>query len=229
MAPKLGGGGLLCRESRSASFHGRTTAATAASEPRQMRRPKTHPDLLGSAGAGAGAGSCLSTRSSSSSSSHDHHVSMTTTTDHENRGRRVPAKVLVNVTVQRSLGPLQVMASTEWTVEKLVEEALKQYRKEGRRPLLATGDHPSAFGLHYSQFSLESLDPKEKLIGLGSRNFFLCPKEPAAAAATAATAATATAAAATTTSSSSSSCSGEADKSTSKITIPWLRFMDFLL
>lgn len=65
--------------------------------------------------------------------------------------------MLVNVTVQRSLGPLQVMASTELTVEELVEAALKQYRKEGRRPLLPpTMADPSAFGLHYSQFSLES-------------------------------------------------------------------------
>uniref|UniRef100_A0A804JGD3 DUF7054 domain-containing protein n=1 Tax=Musa acuminata subsp. malaccensis TaxID=214687 RepID=A0A804JGD3_MUSAM len=32
----------------------------------------------------------------------------------------------------------------------------------------------TAFGLQYSRFSLECLDPKEMLIDVGSRNFFLC-------------------------------------------------------
>ncbi|KAL7615162.1 uncharacterized protein LOC111901429 isoform X1 [Lactuca sativa] len=91
-------------------------------------------------------------------------------------------KLLLNVTVQRSLGPLQVLISPESTVNDLVAAALRQYAKEGRRPILLSLD-PSGFGLHYSQFSLESLDPDEKLIELGSRNFFLCPKQPAAAAA----------------------------------------------
>ncbi|ONK57401.1 uncharacterized protein A4U43_C09F140 [Asparagus officinalis] len=124
-----------------------------------------------------------------------------------------------------------VMASTDWTVHQLIAAAIKQYLKEGRRPLLPTTD-PSAFGLHYSQFSFECLDPNGKLIGLGSRNFFLCPKDTtttisASASASPTTTASSSAAAAAAPP-SSSLCSTEADKAASKITIPWLRFMGFL-
>lgn len=101
---------------------------------------------------------------------------------------RVPAKLLLNVTVQRSLGPVQVIISPGSTVADLVRAAVAAYVKEGRRPLLP-GPDPAGYELHYSQFSLESLDPQEKLINLGSRNFFLCSKQ--ASAATAAAAATA--------------------------------------
>ncbi|URE47275.1 hypothetical protein MUK42_14646 [Musa troglodytarum] len=179
---------------RSASFHGRTAAAFPQQQ-RQIRRPKTQPNLLPrgarSGGAAAAAG-----------------------TSPDGVERKVPTKVLVNVTVQRSLGPVQVMASTDWSVGDLVAAALRLYVKEGRRPPLPTAE-PSAFGFHYSQFSLESLDPKEKLVDLGSRNFFLClnPQTEAAASAS---------------SSSSGSCSKQAEKA-SKIGISWLSFMDCLL
>ena len=65
-------------------------------------------------------------------------------------------KLLLNVTVQRSLGPLHVLISPESTVNDLVAAAIRQYAKEGRRPILPSSDHPSDFSLHYSQFSLES-------------------------------------------------------------------------
>ncbi|MCL7049924.1 hypothetical protein MKW94_018520 [Papaver nudicaule] len=65
--------------------------------------------------------------------------------------------------------------SPDSTVGDLITMVIKQYSKEGRRPLLPTLNL-SDFNLHYSQFSLESLDKEEKLIQLGSRNFFLCPK-----------------------------------------------------
>uniref|UniRef100_J3LDE1 DUF7054 domain-containing protein n=2 Tax=Oryza brachyantha TaxID=4533 RepID=J3LDE1_ORYBR len=79
--------------------------------------------------------------------------------------------------------PLHVMARTEWRVADLVAAAVELYVREGRRPLLPSAD-PTAFGLHFSQFSLQSLGPEEKLTELGSRSFFLCPKNAAAAAAT---------------------------------------------
>ncbi|KAL5215726.1 hypothetical protein ABZP36_007127 [Zizania latifolia] len=141
---------------RSASFHGR------GSEPRHQlpkQRPKTQPDLLAgmrgrSFGTSLGAGEV------------------------EPEVRRTPSKVPVSVAVQRSLWPLHVMASAEWSVADLMAAAVRLYVKEGRRPLLPSAD-PSAFGLHYSQFSLESLDPREKVMELGSRSFFLCPKSSA--------------------------------------------------
>ncbi|KAJ0704481.1 hypothetical protein HanPI659440_Chr14g0563181 [Helianthus annuus] len=115
-------------------------------------------------------------------------------------------KLLLNVTVQRSLGPVQVIISPESTVRDLIADALRLYSKEGRRPILSSLD-PSSFGLHYSQFSLESLDPDEKLIQLGSRNFFLCPKR-------------------TVNATSSSTCSEEAENVT-KFSARWSRFMNF--
>ncbi|TKY48613.1 hypothetical protein E2542_SST26034 [Spatholobus suberectus] len=91
---------------------------------------------------------------------------------------RQPPKMLLKVTVLRSLAPVQVLMRPEFTVGDLIAAAVRQYVKEGRRPILPT-DEASDFDLHYSQFSLESLDRKEKLIELGSRNFFLCPRKPA--------------------------------------------------
>ncbi|KAG0457952.1 hypothetical protein HPP92_023109 [Vanilla planifolia] len=121
-----------------------------------MRRPKTHPDLLSAARRASAEPTAAAGE------------------------RKVPSKVLFNVMVQWSLGPVQVVASTEWTVHDLVVAAVRIYIQEERRPPLPSSDS-LAFGLHYSQFSLQSLDPREKLIELGSRNFFLCPKAASAA------------------------------------------------
>ncbi|XP_073004336.1 uncharacterized protein [Typha latifolia] len=184
--------------SRSSSFHGRPT------EKRQIRRPKTQPDLI--------------TWRTMGPSPEDNRNRSTAVAAAGEVIMRVPAKVLVNVTVHQSLGPLQVMASTEWSVADLISAAVQFYVKERRRPPLPTTE-PSAFGLHFSQFSLESLDTKEKLFGLGSRNFFLCPKSCSSNISDTATLPAA---------SDATTCSKEAEKA-SKIGIPWLRFMDFLL
>ncbi|KAJ4971391.1 hypothetical protein NE237_004490 [Protea cynaroides] len=136
--------------------------------------------------------------------------------------REMPAtltKLLLNVTLQSSLGAVQVVMSPESMVRDLIMAAVKLYAKEGRRPFLPTTD-PAGFDLHYSQFSLESLDREEKLKELGSRNFFLCRKKPNEAAVDASSSSSAVVA--------SSSCSKQAEK-VSKFPLPWLRFMDFLL
>ncbi|CAN6241881.1 unnamed protein product [Urochloa humidicola] len=160
--PAAGATGILSARQRSASFHGRGAAEQRHHHQQQKQRPKTLPDLL------AGVrGRAESFRSGSGSPPADE------------EGRRTPSKVLVSVAVQRSMWPLHVMASAEWTVADLVAAAVALYVKEGRRPLLPTAD-PADFSLHYSQFSLESLDPKEKVMELGSRSFFLCPKTSAA-------------------------------------------------
>uniref|UniRef100_A0A0A8XP81 DUF7054 domain-containing protein n=1 Tax=Arundo donax TaxID=35708 RepID=A0A0A8XP81_ARUDO len=147
---------------RSASFHGR--GAEQRLSPKQ--RPKTQPDLLagmrGRSFCSPAGGSRGPPPAAAAAES----------------GVRTPSKVLVSVTVQRSMWPLHVMASAEWSVADLMAAAVGLYVKEGRRPPLPSAD-PAAFGLHYSQFSLESLDPSEKVMELGSRSFFLCPKSPA--------------------------------------------------
>ncbi|KAF7805676.1 Histone deacetylase HDT1 [Senna tora] len=121
--------------------------------PSQLRRPKTVPDLV----------------------SHRNN-----TASPPEAFPRQPPKLLLHVTVLGSLGPVKVVITPESTVGDLVAASVQQYLKEGRRPFLPTTD-PSGFDLHYSQFSLESLDREEKLIGLGSRNFLLCPRKSTAA------------------------------------------------
>nr|KYP67211.1 Uncharacterized protein At4g22760 family [Cajanus cajan] len=89
-----------------------------------------------------------------------------------------PSKLLVNVSVENSLGAIQVLMSPEDTVADLVKAALLIYHKEKRRPLLKDND-PKCYHLHYSPYTLQSLKPNEKLKNLGSRNFFICLKPPA--------------------------------------------------
>ncbi|KMT12242.1 hypothetical protein BVRB_5g101870 [Beta vulgaris subsp. vulgaris] len=91
------------------------------------------------------------------------------------QARRRLTKLLLSVTVQGSAGKVQVIMSMKNTVEDLIKAVLEVYEKEKRRPLLSE-NHPSCFELHYSPFCLESLKVEEKLINLGSRNFFLCHK-----------------------------------------------------
>lgn len=64
-------------------------------------------------------------------------------------------KLLLNVTIERSLGPVQVVMSPENTVSDLIKAAVEIYVREKRRPLVKETD-PHRFELHYSQFSLES-------------------------------------------------------------------------
>ncbi|XP_039056401.1 uncharacterized protein At4g22758-like [Hibiscus syriacus] len=85
-------------------------------------------------------------------------------------------KLLVNVNIESSLGAVHVIMSSDNTVKDLIKAAIEIYVKEQRRPLLEETD-PNFFQLHYSQFSLESLNAGEKVKNLGSRNFFLCLKQ----------------------------------------------------
>ncbi|KAL9333060.1 hypothetical protein Peur_073199 [Populus x canadensis] len=130
-------------------------------------------------------------------------------------------KVLLNVTVQGSVGAVQVLMSLESTVGELIAAAIQQYMKEGRRSIIANDS--SRFDLHYSQFSLESLDRDEKLMALGSRNFFLCPKKSGMDGASCSRSGGLT-------TTSSPSCSKEVKEEAAKSGFhPWLKFMDFLL
>ncbi|CDP06984.1 unnamed protein product [Coffea canephora] len=175
------------------SFHAGSVSAGKVGQMSLLQRPRTVPDLL--------SGKEVVQKSSS----------------YEEVSRPLKlTKLLLNVTIQRSLGPVQVVMSPESTVEELIAAALRQYSKEGRRPILAANE-PSGFDLHYSQFSLESLNRDEKLMALGSRNFFLCPKKCGGTESDGAVTA------------SSSSCKGQAERATPKFGLPWLKFMEFML
>ncbi|CAL1367059.1 unnamed protein product [Linum trigynum] len=172
---------------RAVSFHGKIAEQMAPPQAEaRMQKPKTLPNLL------AG-------RNMNSSSVEIRPLKLT--------------KLLLNVTVQGSVGAVQMLVSPESTVGDLIAAVIRQYSKEGRRPVIATD--PSRFGLHYSQFSLESLDRAEKLQELGSRNFFMCQRKAAADSGSGAPPC-----------SSSSSCSNEVEKA-ARSGFPWLKFIDF--
>ncbi|XP_047340440.1 uncharacterized protein At4g22758-like [Impatiens glandulifera] len=92
---------------------------------------------------------------------------------------RIPMKLLLNVNVEGSFGPIPIVILKDQTVEDLVKVVVETYVMEKRRPLLTESDHRK-FELHYSPFSLESLKMDEKLLNLGSRNFYMCRKPPTA-------------------------------------------------
>ncbi|CAN1333113.1 Uncharacterized protein At4g22758 [Linum perenne] len=82
-------------------------------------------------------------------------------------------KLLVNVRIEKSVGPVQVIMSPENRVRDLIKAAVDIYVAEKRRPFLEETD-PRRFQLHYSQFSFDCLEKEEKLANLESRNFFMC-------------------------------------------------------
>lgn len=88
-------------------------------------------------------------------------------------GTQRPTKLLFNVHVEGSLGSVQMLMSLENDVADLMKAVVEIYVREKRRPLLCETDE-QLFNLHYSQFSLDCLKREEKLINLGSRNFYLC-------------------------------------------------------
>ncbi|KAK6163884.1 hypothetical protein DH2020_000748 [Rehmannia glutinosa] len=179
---------------KASSFHGKGDGVAAEMLP----RPRTVPDLLAGRGTGGSSAEDVAALGTPPKLT----------------------KLLLNVTIQRSLGAVKVVMPLEATVEDLIVAALRQYAKEQRLPVLPSSN-ASGFDLHYSQFSLESLDREEKLVALGSRNFFLCPKRAAEMVAT-----TVESGGALTT--TASRCSKEADKAIKK-GLPWLKFKDFLL
>ncbi|KAJ8767680.1 hypothetical protein K2173_018238 [Erythroxylum novogranatense] len=82
------------------------------------------------------------------------------------------AKVVVNVTVEGSPGPLMIMVKLGCSVEDTIKLVLDKYGKEGRTPKLDK-DAASTYELHHSYFCLQGLDKSELLGDLGTRSFFL--------------------------------------------------------
>ena len=201
---------------KAASFHGRSPVATGE----KLIRPRTVPDLLVFRSAGGEGGGPVAMGENLIRPRTVPDLLACRSAGGEGggpaEGCRKLTKLLLNVTVQRSLGAVQVVMSPESTVGDLIVAAIRQYAKEGRRPILESAD-PAGFDLHYSQFSLESLDKEEQLMALGSRNFFLFPIKPAPA-----PAAEGGGGGGVTT--PTASCSKQAEKA-SKIGLPWLKFL----
>ncbi|KAM1800821.1 hypothetical protein ACFX11_032500 [Malus domestica] len=90
---------------------------------------------------------------------------------HKNEGYKKDAKVVLNVSVEGSPGPVRAMVKLGSTVEETIKLVVDKYSKEGRTPKL---DHEAlSFELHQSYFSLQSLDKSEVIGDVGSRSFYL--------------------------------------------------------
>ncbi|XVF13279.1 hypothetical protein REPUB_Repub08aG0195000 [Reevesia pubescens] len=86
------------------------------------------------------------------------------------QGYKKDAKVVINVSVEGSPGPVRTMVKLGSSVEETIKLVADKYTEEGRTPKL---DCNSGLELHHSYFSLQSLD-KSLLIGdAGSRSFYL--------------------------------------------------------
>ncbi|KAL3499478.1 hypothetical protein ACH5RR_038571 [Cinchona calisaya] len=82
------------------------------------------------------------------------------------------AKVLVNVTVEGSPGPIRAMVKLGSSVEDTIKLVVDKYGEEGRSPCLDI-DASSTFELHHSHFSLQSLNKSDAIGDSGSRSFYL--------------------------------------------------------
>ncbi|XP_010055546.2 uncharacterized protein At4g22758 [Eucalyptus grandis] len=87
-------------------------------------------------------------------------------------GYNKEAKVVVNVTIEGSPGPIRMMAKLGSSVEDTIKLVMKKYKEEGRMPKIDC-DQLTGFELHHSYFSLQSLDKSELLGDVGSRSFYL--------------------------------------------------------
>ncbi|XP_030524622.1 uncharacterized protein At4g22758 [Rhodamnia argentea] len=83
------------------------------------------------------------------------------------------AKVVVNVTVEGSPGPIRAMVRLGSSVEDTVRLVMDRYGREGRAPKLQPHDALASFELHPSHFSLHGLDKSELIGHVGSRSFYL--------------------------------------------------------
>ncbi|RDX70031.1 hypothetical protein CR513_50772 [Mucuna pruriens] len=88
------------------------------------------------------------------------------------KGYDKEAKVVVNVTVEGSPGPVRTMVKLGSSVEDTIKRVVDKYREEGRSPKIDP-NMASSFQLHHSHFSLQSLDKSEVIADVGSRSFYL--------------------------------------------------------
>ncbi|XP_065858904.1 uncharacterized protein At4g22758 [Euphorbia lathyris] len=82
------------------------------------------------------------------------------------------SKVVVNVTVEGSPGPVRTMIKLGSSVEETIKIVVDKYSEEGRTPRLDM-KASSSYELHCSHFSLQSLDKAEVIGDIGSRSFYL--------------------------------------------------------
>ncbi|KAI3796129.1 hypothetical protein L1987_38793 [Smallanthus sonchifolius] len=87
-------------------------------------------------------------------------------------------RILINVTVVGSAGPIRFVVNEEEQVAAVIDTSLKSYAREGRLPVL--GSNFNDFVLYCSVVGTEALKPWETIGSFGVRNFMLCKKPQAA-------------------------------------------------
>ncbi|GMJ06159.1 hypothetical protein HRI_004285100 [Hibiscus trionum] len=85
-------------------------------------------------------------------------------------GYNKDAKVVINVSVEGSPGPVRTMVKLGSSVDDTIKLVVDKYVEEGRTPKL---DSSSGLELHHSYFSLQSLDKSISIGDAGSRSFYL--------------------------------------------------------
>ncbi|XP_076941232.1 uncharacterized protein At4g22758-like [Bidens hawaiensis] len=95
-----------------------------------------------------------------------------------NKKSQVPkgsgTRILINVTVVGSAGPIRFVVDEVETVAGVVDTALKLYAREGRLPVL--GFNCDDFVLYCPVAGTEALKTWETIGSVGVRNFMLCKK-----------------------------------------------------
>ncbi|KAK9091584.1 hypothetical protein Sjap_024761 [Stephania japonica] len=84
-------------------------------------------------------------------------------------------RLLINVTVLGSAGPLRFFVMEEELVAAVIDTALRFYAREGRVPVL--GSDFNNFLLYCANAGSEALNPWEAIGSLRGRNFVLCKKQ----------------------------------------------------
>ncbi|XP_009800831.1 uncharacterized protein At4g22758-like isoform X1 [Nicotiana sylvestris] len=87
-------------------------------------------------------------------------------------GYEKEAKVVVNVTVEGSPGPVRTMVKLGSSVDETIRHVIDKYSEEGRTPRLDK-NADSSFQLYQSYFSLQSLSNTDMIGDVGSRSFYL--------------------------------------------------------
>ncbi|KAG0458193.1 hypothetical protein HPP92_023039 [Vanilla planifolia] len=93
--------------------------------------------------------------------------------NHSKKGENL--RILISVTVVGSVGPIRVVVREDELVSSIISTVLKNYAREGRRPIL--GSELDNFVLYHAGDGSCALAPMEPIGTFRSRNFLLCKKQ----------------------------------------------------
>nr|AFK49206.1 unknown [Medicago truncatula] len=93
----------------------------------------------------------------------------------KNQNAKDARKLLININVLGSAGPIRFVVSEGDLVATVIDTALKSYAREGRLPIL--GKDVTSFALYCQHVGSDALSPLDTIGSHGgARNFMLCKK-----------------------------------------------------